>query len=266
VSQEPTPYVVRARNLVPDADNKIHDDDVARQFGFSGALVPGVDLFGYVTHPLVEAWGETFLASGRLELRFRKPVYDGDAVEVVAVPAADAPDTWAVSLRGPDGDERATGTATPTDPSAMPDLSRFQRTALPDQPLPTGPGRLPLGAFGSIEEPVDDDAHAAYLEGIDESLPLYRDGAVVHPGALLRLVNAVLMRNVALGPWIHTASSCRFLGIARRPGVLRADTLVTEVFERNGNEWIRYDTLVHCNDKPVALVDHQAIYRLAGSR
>jgi len=43
---------VRARNLAPDSDNKIHDDSVAQQFGFSGALVPGVDVLAYASHPL----------------------------------------------------------------------------------------------------------------------------------------------------------------------------------------------------------------------
>ena len=29
---------------------KIHDDATARRFGFGGGLVPGVDVYGYMTH------------------------------------------------------------------------------------------------------------------------------------------------------------------------------------------------------------------------
>ena len=35
-------YRVKARNTSADSENKIHDDAVARQYGFRGALVPGV--------------------------------------------------------------------------------------------------------------------------------------------------------------------------------------------------------------------------------
>jgi hypothetical protein len=36
-------YRVQAYNTSKQSENKIHDDAVARRFGFSGGLVPGVD-------------------------------------------------------------------------------------------------------------------------------------------------------------------------------------------------------------------------------
>src|SRR5947208_2802960 len=44
------PYRVSAYNTAHDSENKIHDDSVARRFGFGGGLVPGVDVYGYMTH------------------------------------------------------------------------------------------------------------------------------------------------------------------------------------------------------------------------
>jgi hypothetical protein len=114
-----------------------------------------------------------------------------------------------------------------------------------------------------VREPVTAAGHADYLAGIGDDLAIYQDD-VVHPGALLRMVNALLMRNVALGPWIHTGSRCRFLDVARWPATLRVDGAITETFERNGSWWVRYDALVRCDDVPVAEVDHAAIYHLAG--
>src|SRR3954454_18776307 len=89
------PYRVRARTLAVDSDNKIHDDDVAARLGFAGGLVPGVELFAYTVHPFVAAWGREVLDSGRLELRFRRPVYDGD--EVLVTPSAEK-NGWAALL------------------------------------------------------------------------------------------------------------------------------------------------------------------------
>ena len=258
---EPVAYTVRARNLVPASDNKIHDDAVAQQFGFSGALVPGVDVFAYASHPFVEAWGLEFFSGGRLHMRFRRPVYDGDDI-TASVSGPGERGAFEVNVAAADGEPRALGTAW-AKTAADVGLSRFVRTPHTGERLPTGPAPLPLGPLGSIDEPGDAERHEAYLDGINESLPLYHLEPVVHPGALLRLVNELLVRNVALGPWIHTASDVTFLAPARLPAALTADGVVTAEFERNGHRYVRYDALVRSDGVPVLVVDHTAIYRLA---
>ena len=42
--------------------------------GFSGGLVPGVELYAYACHPVVRRRGRDWLAHGRMECRFLKPV------------------------------------------------------------------------------------------------------------------------------------------------------------------------------------------------
>ncbi|HWM78050.1 MAG TPA: hypothetical protein VNS56_10770, partial [Methylomirabilota bacterium] len=56
-------------------ENKIHEDDVARQYGFKGGLVPGVTVYGWLTHPIVEALGAEWLEKGSFRTRFTKPIY-----------------------------------------------------------------------------------------------------------------------------------------------------------------------------------------------
>ena len=43
-------YRVQAYNTAHSSENKIHDDAVARRFGFTGGLVPGVDVYAYMMH------------------------------------------------------------------------------------------------------------------------------------------------------------------------------------------------------------------------
>src|SRR5690349_23905064 len=75
-------YQVQAYNTAHDSENKIHDDAVARGFGFTGALVPGVDVYAYMMHLPVARWGREFLERGASECKFSSPVYDGEMVEV----------------------------------------------------------------------------------------------------------------------------------------------------------------------------------------
>jgi len=63
-------YRVKARNTSERSENKIHDDAVARQYGFRGGLVPGVTVYAYMTHPLVEAFGTGWLERGTASVRF----------------------------------------------------------------------------------------------------------------------------------------------------------------------------------------------------
>jgi acyl dehydratase len=72
------PYQVEAFNTAKDSENKIHDDAVAQRFGFTGGLVPGVDVYGYIAHLPVARWGRAWLEHGTAECRFFKPVYDGE--------------------------------------------------------------------------------------------------------------------------------------------------------------------------------------------
>src|SRR5260370_595185 len=59
------PYRVTARNTAIASENKIHDDAVARRFGFAGALVPGVEVYAYLTHAPPAPWGPPWPALGR---------------------------------------------------------------------------------------------------------------------------------------------------------------------------------------------------------
>ena len=245
----PPPYEVDAVNIDPSADNRIHDDDVAQQFGFAGALVPGVEVFAVATAPLVAAWGETFLSAGRLAVRFRRPVYDGERVRVEV-------DGDALSVVGPDGTTRATGSV--ARPVAQPAPPPYDEVPLPEQ-LAAAPS---AGPFGTVRQVAEPDACAEYVLRIGEPSPLY--DRLVHPGLLLRLVNLALMSNVELGPWIHTASDCRFLGLARVGQELSVHSRVRELFKRKAHSYVRYDALVLADGQPVAEVDHEAIWRLAG--
>src|SRR5664279_6630435 len=110
-------YRVTAFNTARQSENKMHDDTVARRFGFSGGLVPGVDVMAYMMHLPVRRWGRDFLERGLIEARFVKPVYDGDDT-VVTGSESDGVLSIEVESRG---DLCATGTASL--PGSVPSLA-----------------------------------------------------------------------------------------------------------------------------------------------
>ncbi len=81
------PYSIEAYNAAKHSENKMHDDAVAKQFGFTGGLVPGVDVYAYMSHVPLQVWGRAFLERGEMEGRFIKPVYDGEIATVTATEA-----------------------------------------------------------------------------------------------------------------------------------------------------------------------------------
>jgi len=240
------PYDAVAVNLDPQADNRIHDDDVAQAYGFAGALVPGVELFGLASVPPVQHWGVDFLASGRMSLRFRQPVYDGERVRVTVESG--------LALVGPDSSVRATGAV--EGPAPRPAPAAYDDLLLPDVPA------AEPGVFGTVHAPADPSACAAYVAGVGDPSTLY--DRFVHPGLLLRLVNLALMRNVALGAWIHTASDCTFHSTATVDTPLSVRSRVSgRRTTSKGHDLVTYDALVLAGDRTVVEVAHEAIWRLA---
>ena len=131
-------YRVVARNPASASENRIHADDVAQRYGFQGGLVPGVTVYGYACHALVQALGPGWVERGRRPrplpgplLRRRRTGRDG--------PIGIAADR--LRSKSPPGKGRAWW-ARPPSPATGPARSR-----LPDHPCGSGPGTgRPAGA------------------------------------------------------------------------------------------------------------------------
>jgi acyl dehydratase len=257
-------YEVRANNLSRTSENRIHDDEVARRFGFAGALVPGVEVYAYACHPVVACWGRDWLARGAAECRFLKPVYDGAPVRVTA---EEAEDGAALALRVESG-----GTLCATGRAWMPDdppdtgLTAEDRpwNAPPAERLPASEATLAPGTWlCTAPERITTEALAGYLRDISEADPLYAAEGLVHPGLILRLCNRALTQNVVLGPWIHVGSRVRNLSLARAGETFAVSARVLANAERKGHRLVELDALVTADRRrPVAHALHTAIWRL----
>jgi hypothetical protein len=101
-------------------------------------------------------------------------------------------------------------------------------------------------------------------EDFRDTLVIYcgRD-AVCHPAVLLAEANQILHQNVALGPWIHTASVVQHYSLARNGETLSLRGRVAQSYERRGHEFVVLDLAMFAADaRPVAHITHTAIIRL----
>lgn len=261
-------YSVVAHNTATASTNKIHDDAVAQQLGFRGGLVPGVDVYAYLTHPPAAAWGRPWLEHGALRARFLEPVYDGDATEVVPV-AARGGAPGAIEAHGPAGVVCARAEAGLPAPGPVPDPGDWPVVGQASDPPAATPAHLVPGtAMALAPHGFHADKAGEYLDDVREALPIYRDEGIAHPGWLLRDANYVLSANVRLGPWIHVESNVRHFDVVRDGDTVSARALVTDEFERRGHRFVTLDVLHLAGpggDVPVARTEHTAIYRPRGT-
>lgn len=255
-----------AHNTATASANKIHDDEVARRYGFRGGLVPGVDVYAYLTRAPVAAWGLDWLARGSLQARFLAAVYEGQRVAVVAGSPADG--TMSVELHGEDGTVRATGEAGLAGDDDSPPVSTWPAADPPEtdgaaELPPASPETLRPGTALAIPtHRFHADQAGPYLAAIREDLPLYVERRVAHPGWLLRDANYVLSANVGLGPWIHVESHVRHHAVVHDGDDLQARATVTREWTHKGHRFVELDVgLVANAERVAARITHTAIYQ-----
>ena len=253
------PYRVSAYNTSKHSENKMHDDTVAKRYGFVGGLVPGVDVMAYMMHLPVAKWGRAFLERGLIEARFVKPVYDGDLTDVSGEERDGvlAIEVWSR------GELCATGTASlpPAAPSFS--LSDYVDVAAVAERKPVDAASYALNKWlGAIPRTWAVDAAREYLADIRETETIYTREGLGHPGLLPRVMNKVLVDNAIMGPWIHVGTRMQLLSAARIGDELTARAKVTGNYDKKGHRFVELDALVVGNGTtPLAHCHHIAIYQ-----
>ncbi len=231
---------MRARNHATDSPNRIHDDAVARRYGYRGGLVPGVIAYAYLTRPIVERWGRSWLERGSISARLLKPVYDGDEL------TAELADGGEAVLRNAEGVVcvAASAAAGPQDWVSQ----------------PPGQAREPLQG---ITAQLSAAEARAYLESIEETLPIYESEELGHPGWLLSLANDILIENIRpQTPWIHVESRVSNLSAAHWGETVSVQGHLADRTERRGHRFCDLELELSAAGRPLARVMHRAIYEL----
>ena len=238
-AQEPVEWSIVAQNLPEHARNPIHTDAGAQAAGFPRALVAGVTTYAYMTHPLVVAWGEDWLASGGGEIRFRRPVFDQDLLRCVPVVDSDAVLVQAI-------------TSEPEQPRA---ILRAVRNGGNVVPLRDGEV-LPSKEFELI-----DTFSCDYGSRAGDDFSFYADRGLVHPAVWPALANDIVYNYVARGSWVHMRSIIRHHATATAGATAELRSVVVRRFESHGERAV-LDVHIVVEGQVVASLEHEAIVAL----
>jgi hypothetical protein len=256
-----------AFNQVPHSQNRIHSDDVAKAYGFTGALVPGVTISAYLIHPAIEAWGMDWLTRGYAHVQVQSPLYDERVFDVTAF---EQDDGYAAELRS---EGRLCATATvrlppqpPTPPAYRGELlldDRYQprRAERPDMERLKQEGcrAKEFRWFGEHEM-------GAYLRD-QRAMPalLRTDGTgagYANPAMLLGCANRHFASVAAMSPWVHLETKSQNFRAVPLDSVLVSEMKILDLFARKGHEFADCEFNLFRDRACVFTVWQRAIYKM----
>ncbi len=260
------PHALRAHNEAIESENKIHDDDVAAQYGFRGGLVPGVSVYAYMTYPLVQCFGPDWLTRGTAQVTLAKPFYEDDEVTVSSTVTAVSDSGMRFDVCSTNADGVACGVGTASMPAVAAEVP-------PIDVVPAGPRqaeRIPVSwDVVVVDEPLpilteilNQADNESYSRSHNDDLALYQgpDG-YIHPGWLLQRCNRIFSNRFILNPWIHVNSDITMYRPCRVGESLEVRGVPIDKFERKGHEFAVLDILILADGEMAQRVKHTCIFR-----
>ena len=267
----PQSWQGEAYNQSQESENRIHSDEVAREYGFRGGLVPGVTVSAYLIHPGVEAWGLDWLTRGRASAVVGKPLYDGRPFRVEVSDATER--SYRAVLIDEEGVECAT--ASVELPESVPPPPEYRGDPGIDESYQRPPGtrevmaKLREQAMRALRARWDGKAGIpSYLRDASRMPEPLRSagGGYANPANTLGITNWALAGNVKISPWLHLQTDSQNYAPIPLGSELIAEAAIADLFEKKGHEFVDLDVAVYLEATREAVMSARlrAIYKMRG--
>lgn len=275
------PWHGHAFNQVPDSDNRIHSDELAREYGFTGALVPGVTVTSYLVQPAVEAWGLHWLERGAVHATIKSPLYDESEFQVEVTPAAE-PGRYHAQLVSA---SRLCATAEVWLPDALEVEPEYQ-----NHEIMTDAYQAPAAIRETMEKLRNqgclaksflwsaDHEMATYLRQQADMPTLLRTGAVAadrqndsgyaNMSFLLGCANRHFAAAARMSPWIHLEIRAQNFQAVPLDTPLVSEVTITDLFDKKGHEFADcvFNLFMADSKRCVCSIQQRAIYRMRNTQ
>ena len=268
------PYTVIAHHASQDSHNRMHRDGLPQQLGFRGAFVLGVANYGNMTRALVSHFGEAWLGRAVTDVKFVKPVCEGDRLRIETLPVAGREHERAFEVTAYNasmGNEVAAHMTTAA-PAPFPKVDAAAALAPNEWEGPVTQRRtwdnIVIGhAYRSLRLELGFQDNAYWQTVLEDDLPLYRQGAraPLHPAHVLRLVQLGYNNQFIGDNAVHSSSRAvirRMLRVGDRVHIL---TVPLQKWEKKQNHWLTVYCAVRVDGEVCAEVFHTQIIKLRGA-
>ena len=254
----------------PDISNPIHSTEVAQAYGFAGALVGGVTVWGWASDTIVEALGKEWIENGWSEFSFRQPTFPGDKLTITATPNDDKNiSSWNVSMVNQSGILCVIGEVGLNNAPWIDELVKPTEMAPTDNP---DKGELTLEGTSTpadwlamevnfSEELCNEFTTQKQILG--NSLFTGKEG-IAHPSWVAGWGEQLLRHNYSVPSSMHTKSR-----VQHRISVKVGDSIIggahlLDVYERKAHHFANFDVLLRDQDGlEVAQLRHWTIFKIA---
>jgi hypothetical protein len=263
-----SPQQILALNDAESSENRIHSDEVAQRYGFSGALVSGVNVFGYLTQPLVRHYGAAFMERGMMDVLFLKPAYQDNLLSIRTENLSQESTLRSHVTSAYNEDETLLAKLESWLPVELPEIS--PRAAMTPGAEITARPEVSWDAI-QLEQPAPSllwqptaAENKTHVEVQRDRSPIYQGSeALIHPYYLLEMCNQVLKNLYVMPAWVHTGSKM----VIRQGLRIGQDIVIKAVpikkWERKGHAFIRLYVVFLVAHEVALEVEHTAIYKLA---
>jgi hypothetical protein len=254
-------------SIDPALNNRIQDDEFARRYGFRAGLAPGISLFAYMSRVLVETMGKDWLERGSAEMRFIRPVYEGEEIRVAGSVSSVAQDgTVSVECQASNNQGAICGTGS----AKLPPQLQLTPPGLSDYPAGRAKLHRPISLEslqpGELLTPINSEftwsIHWQYCQkSIRDHHPLYEKA--LHPGWILSQASHILAANYDIPAWIDVSSQVQNFHCLEEEGRIVTRGSVREKFERNGDHFVVLALGVFAQERCLQTIRYTAIFRIA---
>lgn len=253
--------VARLAGTRRSGDASIHEDGTARDYGYSGALIPGIDIGAWLMELLCDLWGLAWIERGTIELKNSRPVYDTQEIVLRVIPEGGKA---ALEVTSAQGEMLARGSATLPDAPLEVDAADYPFRPF-DAPLKKAePGGLTVGQpLGGSRVVVDRAYLGPLLDRAMAKNPLLA-GDRVHPLALQQSSTWDSIGSFDYAtPGMHVWGEAIHLRPVQVGAELSSAGRIIDLWERKGNHYMRTEQLVYADGAPAALMRRDVIYWMA---
>ena len=254
-----SPLTAYAINEDTNTVNRIHSDDVAREHGFSGALVSGAHLFGHMSELLTQAFEESWLSGTEITMHLLRPAYDGDALSIALDTKLSTRERIYLGCRNDAGNllcrlgmrylER------------MPDANPLFRAPLPDRKKVRREIRWgnvrPGEALPALTWTPRHEENVTSAGAHSQDLSLWETGHI-HPRLWMDLANRALTSRFAMPAWLHLETRIITRRALRTGTSYRLLATPESKWRKRGNEYLRLYVAILDEDLPHMEIWHTA--------